>query len=72
MQTCPECGKTFDPADRATPLTQEASAIQIIYCSVACKRKAGNRRSYQRNKEKRIAAVLKRRKMTKRTVSVAP
>lgn len=19
MQTCPECGKTFDPADRATP-----------------------------------------------------
>lgn len=62
MQTCPECGKQFDPADRASAITPDGSTEQIIYCSVACKRKAGNRRSYERNKEKRIAAVLKHRK----------
>lgn len=65
MLACPECGKRFDPADRASAITQEGSEAQIVYCSVTCKRKAGNRRSYQRNKEKRIAAVLKRREETK-------
>ena len=62
MQTCPECGNRFDPADRATAITNDGAQAQIVYCSVACKRKAGNRRSYQRHREERIAAVLKRRK----------
>lgn len=62
---CPECGKTFDPADRASATTPEGSMEQIVYCSVQCKRKAGNRRSYQRNREKRITSVLARRKQAK-------
>ncbi len=59
---CPECGKEFDPADRAGPTTQFGSEQQIIYCSEQCKRRAGNRRSYQRHREERIAAVKRRRK----------
>lgn len=62
MQICPKCGKQFDPADRATPLTPEASVVQIVYCSVDCKRRAGaNRRDYERHKRQRIDAVLRRR-----------
>lgn len=59
---CPECGKRFDAADRATAITNDGAAAQIVYCSVVCKRKAGNRRSYQRHREQRIAAVLERRR----------
>lgn len=62
MQTCPECGKKFDPADRATAITNPGAEAQISYCSVTCKRKAGNRRDYQRHKEQRIQSVLTRRK----------
>lgn len=55
MQTCPECGKRFDPADRATAITTPGSFEQIVYCSVTCKRKAGNRRNYQRHRTERLA-----------------
>ena len=61
MQQCPECKKIFDPADRATPITPEASATQIVYCSVECKRKAGNRRNYQRHREERLAKAKTRK-----------
>ena len=61
MLICPECGKQFDPADRMQPHTPEASAEQIRYCSVTCKRKAGNRRNYQRHKEERLAKLLAER-----------
>lgn len=54
MQICPECGKRFDAADRASPTTPEGSAEQIVYCSVTCKRKAGNRRNYQRHRQERL------------------
>jgi heme exporter protein D len=60
MPTCPECGKQFDLADRATTLTPEASVVQIIYCSVKCKRSAGNRRNYQRHRQARLDAAKKR------------
>ncbi len=43
MQQCPECGQHFDPANHATAITPEASAAQIVYCSIKCKRSAGNR-----------------------------
>lgn len=50
MQICPECGREFDPADRMTPTAIEASAVQIVYCSVRCKRRSGNRRYYGRHR----------------------
>lgn len=58
---CPECQKLFDPADRATAITNAGAEAQIVYCSVACKRRAGNRRDYERHKRQRIDAVLRRR-----------
>lgn len=60
MQQCPECGTTFDPANRATSVTQEASLVQIVYCSEKCKRRAGNRRNYQRHRQQRLDAAKKR------------
>ena len=53
MQTCPECGKPFESANRATAITNPGAEAQIVYCSETCKRKAGNRRSYKRNRETR-------------------
>ncbi len=44
MQTCPECGKRFDPSDRASALTNAGAEAQILYCSVQCQRRARNRR----------------------------
>lgn len=67
MNTCPECGRQFDPADRATAITNAGAESQIVYCSVTCKRKAGNRRSYQRHRRERIDAVLRRRKQAEET-----
>lgn len=61
MQICPKCGKQFDPADRATPLTPEASVVQIVYCSVDCKRRAGNRRNYERHKAERLEKAKQRK-----------
>ena len=62
MQTCPECKRQFDPADRAGPTTPEASTEQIIYCSVKCKRSAGNRRNYERHRDKRLAKAKANKK----------
>ena len=59
---CPECGREFDPADRATAVTNPGAEAQIVYCSVRCKRRAGNRRDYKRHKRQRIEAVIDRRK----------
>ena len=59
MNTCPECGRQFDPADRASSTANPGSEAQIVYCSITCKRKAGNRRNYHRHREERIAAMEK-------------
>ena len=56
---CPECGRQFDPADRATAITNDGAEAQIIYCSVKCKRKAGNRRNYQRHRQERLEKAKK-------------
>lgn len=65
MLKCPECGKEFDPANRATAITNPGAEAQIVYCSVRCKRRAGNRRDYQRHRAERIDAVLLRRRKDK-------
>lgn len=59
--TCPapDCGITFDPADRATAITNAGAESQILYCSVACKRRTGNARYYAAHSEKIIARILK-------------
>lgn len=63
MIICPECSKGFDPADRAASTANAGSEAQILYCCIACQRRARNRRNYQRHREERIAAVIQKRKL---------
>lgn len=64
MMECPECSKLFDPADRATAITNDGAEAQIVYCSVKCKRKAGNRRNYERHKDQRLKKAKERKAKT--------
>lgn len=50
MQKCQNCGKNFDPADRATSTATEGAVQQIKYCCEKCARSAENRRAYQKRK----------------------
>lgn len=60
--TCPQCNQKFQLANRAKPDTPPGSEAQIIYCSVACKRKAGNRRYYEEHRQEVISKVIIARK----------
>ena len=64
-QTCSTCQKPFDPANRASPGANEGAAVQIVYCSDACARKAENKRYYEAHKEQIIKKAIKRRKEKK-------
>lgn len=61
-QTCPECNTKFRSADRASPTANEGSVNQIIYCSMACKRRANNRRHYQRHRDEVIERNIENQK----------
>ena len=49
VMICPNCGREFDPADRASCTANAGSIAQIRYCSRRCKRQAGNRRYYTKH-----------------------
>jgi len=46
-KTCANCGKRFDPADRAAVDANTAALDEIKYCSETCARSAENRRYYK-------------------------
>lgn len=46
---CEQCEQPFDPADRVSPIAKDGAIVQVKYCSVECKRKAGNARYYARH-----------------------
>lgn len=57
-RTCANCKREFNTADRAGPTTHRGSEIQILYCSVRCKRQAGNRRYYKNHQEEVVKRNL--------------
>lgn len=58
---CANCGREFNPANRASPASSSSAMNQMRYCSMRCKRQAGNRRFY-RNKTKPTRGALRRAK----------
>jgi len=52
-KTCANCGKRFDPADRAAVDANTAALDEIKYCSETCARSAENRRYYKAHKKKK-------------------
>lgn len=51
MKFCPTCGKPFVP-----------DSERSVYCAPACKKRAQNRRYYQRHRKTVIRRVIERRK----------